>query len=478
MRTRHLLLLFAVGLAAAPLLSTRVATAQISDSERQAARQLYGDGVALQQAGHYAEALDKFTRAQRVIFAHTNLQHIGECQTALGKWVEAAEAYRLAIRTDTGGNPAFQEAQQTCQQNLNALQPRIPQVKIDVTPKDAPDLQVQVDGQAVNPALLDVPMPLDPGAHKIVAFAPGYTSSEQNVTLQEKDSKAVALTLVATGGVTYTNPGTGATTGLGGAKNGGATTGAVPPPPPAQTAPAGGPDQGRWAPPRPVSRSTGSGILLGLGLGVDIPSGDLSGGAGGGVLGSSSSNPMSDVAKAGGTFGLSGLARFGRFGVGVFYQYSGYGQGDAFSRDVSNTPSTQTLTTNAHSHYLGAVVSYISNPAGVGFYGELGFGYRIFSTSEKTALVSDSSQSIENDATFTAPEFLMGAGVWIHAGNWLRIIPKANVGLGTFNNFDFSCSATGSQMCPAGASSSGSVPNTSGHAFFLLTVNGYYEIPL
>ena len=48
------------------------AGAQVSDGQRAAARDLFRQGDELQRAGHFAEALDKFQRAEQVFAAPTN----------------------------------------------------------------------------------------------------------------------------------------------------------------------------------------------------------------------------------------------------------------------------------------------------------------------------------------------------------------------------------------------------------------------
>ena len=113
MRPRFLLpLLLAATVTAPCLLVLPSAHAQMSDAERAAARDLFKQGDELQRAGKYADALDKFQRAQQVFQAPTNVLRIAECQTQLGKLVEATEAYRSVIRWPLapGAPPAFQSA--------------------------------------------------------------------------------------------------------------------------------------------------------------------------------------------------------------------------------------------------------------------------------------------------------------------------------------------------------------------------------
>jgi hypothetical protein len=80
-------------------------------------------------------------------------------------------------------------------QELKDLEPRVPHAKVLVTPEKTPGLQVIIDGQALNAALIGVARPMDPGAHKVVVMAPGYERMEQAFDIKEKESKDVPLTL-------------------------------------------------------------------------------------------------------------------------------------------------------------------------------------------------------------------------------------------------------------------------------------------
>src|SRR5215472_16878657 len=85
----------------ASLTFTQAAAAQttVTDADRAAASELFVEGVKLQEAGNFADALDRFQRAQAVFSAPTHILHIAECNAALGKLVESAEAYRALVHT-------------------------------------------------------------------------------------------------------------------------------------------------------------------------------------------------------------------------------------------------------------------------------------------------------------------------------------------------------------------------------------------
>lgn len=173
------------------------APAELTDSDRAAARDLYNAGVALQQQGKAADALDKFQRSVSVLRAPTTQLHVAQCKVALAHLVEGAEDYRAIMNTTLPGNspPAFLDAQKMAGQELAALEPRVPHAKIVVTPDKTPGLQIAIDGQPVNTALVGVSRPVNPGTHKIVASAPGMLPTEQSFDIKEREAKEIPLAL-------------------------------------------------------------------------------------------------------------------------------------------------------------------------------------------------------------------------------------------------------------------------------------------
>jgi hypothetical protein len=192
------------GCATAALLSSLATPAwaqpPVSDADREAARSLYKEGFDLQTAGDYGGALDRFKRSAQVYQAPTTLLHIAECEARLLHLVEAAEAYRALGRVQLapGANPAFLAAQQQGAAELQQVEPRIPHVRIQVTPANVPNLVVFIDEQPMNMALLGVDRPINPGEHKFTAQAPGFARTETMVRIDEKQpTRLVSLALNA-----------------------------------------------------------------------------------------------------------------------------------------------------------------------------------------------------------------------------------------------------------------------------------------
>lgn len=385
-------------LAAALLASPRIALAQVSEADRQAARDLFQTGYQLQQAGNYAEALDKFKRAQAVFSAPTNLLHIAECEAQLGLLVESAETYRglIGMPLPTGAPAAFSAAQTQGKAELQQVESRIPKVRIEVAPANVQNVGVTIDDQPMNAALLGVDRPIDPGTHRIRVFAPNYAVQDKVVVIKEKEpAKVVPFTLVpGVTGITYgPPPGTLPAGAPGGVPLG--APGTVVIQQPMYSSPYAVPmtqpyvmTPRPWTPPKPHDW-TSTGFMFGARLGAAVPAGDLS------------------SADTGFALGAEGYFRFAhKWFTGIIVEH------DFWGRNLAGT-------------LAAADIGFSTNPEGVGFTMDLFGGYRWFSSGVGSG------------------EAGIGAGIWIAAGKYLRIVPRFEV--------------SGGSVSAAGASGSGYV---------------------
>ncbi len=177
------------------------AQAQLSEAERKAtARTLFAQGVKEQDTGQHAAALSLFQKAQNLFDAPTHLLHIAQCQSALGKLVEAAETYETLKRVPLapGAPEVFEAAKAKADTELPLLRARIPTLRVDLTPKPAGllDLQLVVNGVLIPADLVGIARPVNPGPTKLVAKATGYKDAELEVNLREKEQRSVGLALV------------------------------------------------------------------------------------------------------------------------------------------------------------------------------------------------------------------------------------------------------------------------------------------
>jgi hypothetical protein len=435
---RVLSFLVASGASAAALAWSGVAGAQVSDAERAAARELFKQGDELQRAGRFAEALDKFERAQQVFGAPTNQLRIAECDAALGRLVESAEAYRAVVRTalPAGSPPAFQAAVDQAKAELGQIEPRIPRLTIQVQPT-VDRAELQIDGQTVPSALIGEPMPLDPGRHQVAVTAPGYAPAEQVIELKEREIQPVSFVLRSMPTAPLPLP---------------------PPPVPASAPPPPAPPYTGAAPaPRSVAVERPAvsrlGLLLGGHLGGEILSGSV-------PVGDGRSVNADAIGSAGFAFGADAGLRFARhWFVGGVVEHASLGQGNRSELGPGVVVSSNTTL-------AGVTFGFIGNPDWTSFYGEVGVANRWLhyrATCPAVAGTSFCGPVAPADYTDSSAELTLGAGVWIPGGRSFRLLPKATLGLGAFN-----------QPEPdSGAATATSAP---WHTFFMIGIAGFYNL--
>jgi len=294
--------------------------------------------------------------------------------------------------------------------------------------------QLIVDGTAMPGALIGVPVPIDPGDHKILVSAPGYSAPELTVTLHERESKTVSVELKAFGAPAAATVPPPVASG----------TAAPPPPPPQYETTEPPPGEA----PKP-KKSTAS-ILLGAHLGLEIPSGKVPlPAAAAAAPNASSPVDISSFSGPGIAFGLDGGLRFARqFYVGLSLERAALGNGKDGSSLGASDVSSQTTS-------VGLIGAFILNPDRVSLYLEVGLQERWYG-------VSPSGGTTQN---YSSGELLGGIGAWIPLGRYFRLLPLATVSAGSFS--------------PPNSDGSANTNSPDGsHAFFMLGCAGFYNIEL
>jgi hypothetical protein len=420
------------------------ARAQMSDTEKKAAaRAAYQEGVQLQDEGKVAEALVRFESAQKLFDAPTHLLHIAECQALTGRLVESSETYEtLARKTLAPGAPdAFVQAQQQGQAELPALRARMPTLRVTTKPdpQQLQNLSINVNGVTMPVELLGIARPLNPGTYRFSAQASGWaTAAPIDVPLGEKEQKSVELTLVQ------------------GAA--GATPVVVPPPSAGAPPPYVGPEQRK---PKPTGASS-TGLLFGVRGGASVPGGQISKTNPAGNTGPYFQGSMDNNASAGGAFGIDAYARLVKILLlGATFEYAGLGAPDA----TDTTPKTATVTSSAHSTYLGVNIGILPSADHASFIGDVGLGSRTLAGSTKGggALAQD------REGSATGLEFSIGGGLSCPVGP-IRLVPRANLGVGSFSSQKTKGATDNSSDIASG--------NRATHTFFFIGLAAYYSLDL
>jgi hypothetical protein len=190
-------------LSAALLVGAPHAVAQ-GDTERAGARAAATEGATAFQAGDYAKAVDLFTRAESLVHAPPHLLYIARSHEKLGQLVKAREAYLKITRDKLAADApdAFRQAKTSAEQELAALEPRIPYLTINVKGQGAESAAVLMDDKEVPKALVGVPYPVDPGEHSLEARGAGVKSKPVKVTVAEGRKESIELAVESAPGST------------------------------------------------------------------------------------------------------------------------------------------------------------------------------------------------------------------------------------------------------------------------------------
>jgi hypothetical protein len=159
-----------LGAALAPSVRARAqsTTAALAES-------LFQEGRRLLAQKKYAEACPKLAESQRLDPATGTLLNLAVCHEEEGKLATAWVEFNAALSGSRHDHRADRE--QLARDHIAVLEPRLTHVTVTV-PDTArvSGLEVKLDGSTVGEAAWGVQTPVDPGAHTIVASAPGRRS--------------------------------------------------------------------------------------------------------------------------------------------------------------------------------------------------------------------------------------------------------------------------------------------------------------
>jgi hypothetical protein len=386
-----------------------------SAADKATARELASDGVRRLKNGDAAGALVKLEKAQALYDAPIHLLYIARAHVELGHLVEGAETYRVLLRAKLADDaPAvFHEAQRDGEKELEALEPRVGRLTIEVVPDNVTGLSVAVDGKSVNVAALGVPRATNPGHHLIVVEAPGYERAEREVDLPEGKNLSASITLIQ-------------------------AEGQIPPPPSDEkdekaddSTPKeeGNSDKSSW-------ESGPYGFIVGAKVAAMIPLGELEKGT-----------PMSDYFRTGGAARLELGFRFLRYiGIKAFLGGALLSYGDelkSYAGEFVDGASSQLIAKQGD---VGASLLFTADPRKMGGFGEIGMSFA-HAYAWKQVLNGGQCESI---AEYSGWGGHVGAGVNVPLTQVFTLVPYAEFGLGQLKRraYEYGCAGVYQEQHP------------------------------
>jgi tetratricopeptide (TPR) repeat protein len=146
------------------------------------AEALYEQGRELMERREYEAACEKFRHSQKLDPAGGTLLNLSTCLENLGKFASAWSSYKEALAAARRDGRA--DRARFIEEHLTELQPKVSHVTLRVPEsRRVAGLSVKLDGVELESAAWDIPMPIDPGLHRISASAPGKQPFEKEIRI-------------------------------------------------------------------------------------------------------------------------------------------------------------------------------------------------------------------------------------------------------------------------------------------------------
>lgn len=153
------------------------------------AEELFEKGREAIRRKDYAAACPLFRESQRLEPSVGTLMNIADCDEHEGALARAWEHWHEVI---DGMVHAADERVGIARARADALDKRVPRLIVHLT-AGTPEAQVTRDDVVLGAASLDLPLPVDPGVHRLVVRAPGRAPGPREVTLREGETLTVSL---------------------------------------------------------------------------------------------------------------------------------------------------------------------------------------------------------------------------------------------------------------------------------------------
>lgn len=161
-----------------------------------AADEAFRAAVEAKLRGDLATACAKFEASMQLDPSPSTLLNVAECQENDGHFARAWSTTQraLVLNQETPGDQRRRELETYATKTADRLRQKLAWIRI--TLKSPPEgLAVERDGLAMPAALLDQPIPADPGRSKISASAPGHAPFEVELALSQGETKDVVIAL-------------------------------------------------------------------------------------------------------------------------------------------------------------------------------------------------------------------------------------------------------------------------------------------
>ena len=121
--------------------------------------------------GRASDACPRFEESLRLEPGLGTRFHLANCYESLGK-LASAHALFLEVAAEAAQRKQA-DREKVARERALAVEPRLARLTIEVPFASSPALRIERDGALVGAAQLGLPVPVDPGVHRVNASAPG-----------------------------------------------------------------------------------------------------------------------------------------------------------------------------------------------------------------------------------------------------------------------------------------------------------------
>jgi hypothetical protein len=180
-----------LAIAGCVLLPRPAIAAEPTPAEIAAARQLFAQARAAEDAEDWKTAASKIAEAISIKETPGLRFHLAYCEEHLGLLVEALVDYE---RAEDAARSKNDDVEKRVGPRKEVLRKRTPTVTI-LLASDVNDAALTIDGHSFASALIGKPIAQNPGRHHVVVSAPGRTPYSADLALAEADSIVVTVAL-------------------------------------------------------------------------------------------------------------------------------------------------------------------------------------------------------------------------------------------------------------------------------------------
>ncbi len=187
------LLALVVALVPALQAPSAFAAAEPTPSELSVARRLFDEGRAAEDAARWRDAAEKFRQATAIKDTPGLRFHLARCEEEQGAFVEALVEYDRARELIDSGVKAL-DVEKLLAQARERVRAKVALLTLRL-PSDVQNVSVELDGKALSRSVLGVPMPINPGAHRLNVVAVGRTPFAAELSLAAGEVRQLPIEL-------------------------------------------------------------------------------------------------------------------------------------------------------------------------------------------------------------------------------------------------------------------------------------------